>query len=383
MTRPLTLILLSTVAAGAIGLWWLTRPTPIPVVLTSVESGRVTATVANTRAGTIEACRRARLSTPMGGQIARLPVEEGDRVEKDEVLCELWNDDARAQVALAEREIGAARARAVEACTMAEIAEKEAARVVRLHEQGVAAVEAVDKAVGEAKAGAARCAAARASSRVSEARLDAAQAALAKTILRAPFGGIVAEINGEVGEVVTPSPVGVATLPTIDLIDTSCLYVRAPIDEVDAGKVEKGLPAYISLDAFPGVQYPAVVTRVAPYVLDLEKQARTVDVEVEFRDIEEAGRLLVGYSADVEIILEAHEDTLRIPTEALLEGRRVLLYRDGVLAERKVEAGLENWESTEVLSGLEEGDRIVLTVDRDGVGAGASVAPEEPPATDG
>jgi len=177
--------------------------------------------------------------------------------------------------------------------------------------------------------------------------------------------------------------VGVATLPTIDLIDTSCLYVRAPIDEVDAGKVEKGLPAYISLDAFPGVQYPAVVTRVAPYVLDLEKQARTVDVEVEFRDIEEAGRLLVGYSADVEIILEAHEDTLRIPTEALLEGRRVLLYRDGVLAERKVEAGLENWESTEVLSGLEEGDRIVLTVDRDGVGAGASVAPEEPPATDG
>jgi len=377
MNRPLAWILLLVLLVGGIGLWLLTRPEAIPVVLTSVETGRVNSTVANTRAGTIEACQRARMSTSMGGQIARLPVKEGDRVKTGDVLLELWNDDVRAQIALAEREIVAANSRAVEACTLAEIAESEAARVVRLHEQGVAAIETTDKAVGEAKARAAGCEAAKTSARVSEARLDAARAAMDRTILRAPFDGVVAELNGEVGEVVTPSPVGVATLPTVDLIDTECLYVRAPIDEVDAGSVREGLPAEITLDAFPGAHYPAVVRRVAPYVLDLEKQARTVDVEVAFRNVEEAGPLLVGYSADVEIILEARENVPRIPTEALLEGHRVLLFHDGTLEERTIEAGLENWEFTEVASGLQVGDRIVLTVDRDGLVDGAEVVEEE------
>lgn len=378
MSRPLPWILLGVVAVLGGAIWYASQPDPIPVVLTSVESGRVNATVANTRAGTIEACHRARMSTSMGGQIARLPVDEGDLVKKDQVLLELWNDDTRAQVALADREVKAADSRAIEACTMAEIAQRESERVVRLHAQGVAAIETSDKAVGEAKARAAGCAAAKTSAEVSRARLDAANAALERTILRAPFDGVVAEINGEVGEVVTPSPVGVATLPTVDLIDTACLYVKAPIDEVDAGAIREGLPALITLDAFPDAQYPAVVRRVAPYVLDLEKQARTVDVEVEFTDISKAGRLLVGYSADIEVILDTRDDVLRVPTEALLEGHRVLVYRDGTIEELTIEAGLENWEFTEVLSGLENGDRVVLTVDRDGLEDGVEVTPEDP-----
>lgn len=200
-----------------------------------------------------------------------------------------------------------------------------------------------------------------------------------RTILRAPFPGIVAEINGELGEVVTPSPVGVATLPTVDLIDTSCLFVRAPIDEIDAGAVREGLPALITLDAFPGAEYPGVVQRVAPYVLDLEKQARTVDVEVSFSNIDKAGNLLVGYSADVEIVLDARENVKRIPTEALMEDHHVYVYANGTLEERQIEAGLENWEYTEVASGLEKGSQIVLTVDRDGLGDGVKVRPEEDP----
>jgi HlyD family secretion protein len=171
--------------------------------------------------------------------------------------------------------------------------------------------------------------------------------------------------------------VGVATLPTVDLIDTGCLYVQAPIDEIDAGHVKAGLPAQITLDAFPGKAYPGVVRRVAPYVLDLEKQARTVDIEVVFEDPAPDETLLVGYSADVEVILDAREGVPRVPTEALLEGHRVLVYRDGTLEERTIEAGLENWEYTEVVAGLEDGDQIVLTVDRDGVGDGATVRPEE------
>ena len=135
---------------------------------------------------------------------------------------------------------------------------------------------------------------------MAEARVDVTKAHLERTQLYAPFAGVIAEINGELGEFVTPSPVGIPTPPTVDLIDASCLYISAPIDEVDAPRVRAGLPARISLDAFPDRVFPGHVRRVAPYVLDQEKQARTVEIEAEFDDPEKAG-LLAGYSADVEV----------------------------------------------------------------------------------
>ncbi|MEN8175006.1 MAG: efflux RND transporter periplasmic adaptor subunit, partial [Pseudomonadota bacterium] len=179
-------------------------------------------------------------------------------------------------------------------------------------------------------------------------------------------------------EYVTPSPPGIATLPVIDLIDNSCFYVSAPIDEVDVARVEAGLVARISLDACGDKEFSGKVRRVAPYVLDLEKQARTVDVEVEFDSPETVGTMLAGYSADVEIILDVHADTLRIPTESVVADDRVYVLDDsaGLLERRTIEAGIANWDFTEVLSGLREGESVVTSVDRDGVEDGARAVAE-------
>jgi HlyD family secretion protein len=202
-------------------------------------------------------------------------------------------------------------------------------------------------------------------------------AQLERSQLRAPFAGVIAEINGELGEFVTPSPVGIPTPPTVDLIDASCLYISAPIDEVDAPRVRAGLPARISLDAFPEQSFAGHVRRVAPYVLDQEKQARTVEIEAVFDDAEKAG-LLAGYSADVEVILDERPDTLRVPTAVILPDKTVYLYdaATGTVVVRPIETGIANWEFTEVLGGLAAGDRVVSSIDRDGVVAGALVTPE-------
>lgn len=365
--------------AGAIGLsvaaWYATRPEPVSVVLAAVERGDVGATVSNTRAGTVDACNRARMAPILGGQIAALPVTEGDRVEAGQVLMELWNEDIAAQVNLAEKERQAAKARADEACTSASVARREAVRLRKLREQGLSSEEAADVADGEARARAAGCEAMRSMIQVSDAQILAATAALERTILRAPFAGTVAEINGEIGEVVTPSPVGIPTPPAVDLIDNSCIYVTAPIDEVDAPGIRAGMPARISLDAFPASVFPATVRRVAPYVLDLEKQARTVDIEAEFD--QPSGDLLPGYSADVEVILDLHENVLRVSSQALLGGDRVLMLGDdGILVERPVQTGLRNWQHTEIVGGLAEDDLIVLSIDRAGVVAGAAAIAE-------
>jgi len=143
------------------------------------------------------------------------------------------------------------------------------------------------------------------------------------------------------------------------------------MDEVDAPRVKPGQVARITLDALPKQVFAGKVRRVAPYVLAVEKQARTVDVEIDFAQPENASGLLVGYSADVEILLESRENVLRIPTAAIQEGGRVLILKDGKLAEAKIKTGLANWEYTEVLEGLSAGDQIVTSLERDGVKVGA------------
>src|SRR5690349_1591386 len=148
------------------------------------------------------------------------------------------------------------------------------------------------------------------------------------------------------------------------------------MDEVDTGRLSAGLVVRVTLDAFPGQSYPARVARLAPYVSDVEQQNRTQEVEVELEDAAFASTLLPGLSADVEIVLGVRENALRVPSSALLEGGRVLVLADGALSERRVRVGVRNWDWTEVLEGLEPGERVVTTLEREKVAPGARARDE-------
>jgi HlyD family secretion protein len=374
-------LLLAVVLVVALAVWWIGRPKPIPVVAAEVRRGTVESSIANTRAGTIESCQRTKMSTIIGGRIEVLAVKEGDRVKKGQLLMQIWNDDIKAQERLAQAALETSRKRVVEACTLADSAEREVKRQMELHRQGFISANAIDTARAAADARMASCATARSDVAQADANVRLARVQQGRTVLIAPFDGTVAKIVGEVGEYSTPSPPGVPTPPAIDLIDESCVYVQAPMDEVDAPKIREGQFVRITLDALPGRSFSGKVRRIAPYVSAVEKQARTVDIEAVFDRPQDAGRLLVGYSADVEVVLDTRKDVLRVPTAALLEGGRVLVVgADDRLAERKVKTGLANWEFTEVVEGLAAGDRIVTSLDRAGVKAGAAVTVENPPA---
>ena len=375
------LIALVVVLLLAGGLWWATRPKPIGVVVREIELGTVESTLANTRAGTVEACQRTKLSTITGGRIEVLAVKEGDRVRKGQLLMKLWNDDQQAQSTLAVSQVVTARYRVNEACAVAANAEREADRQAALRARGFVSGAREDSARSEALAKRAGCQAATADVAQSEAKVSLTRVEQGRTVLYAPFAGTIAKIVGEVGEYSTPSPPGVPTPPAIDLIDDSCLYVKAPMDEVDAPKIVAGQAVRISLDALPKQSFPGRVKRVAPYVSAVEKQARTVDIEATFDDPAAPGKLLVGYSADIEVILATRDKVVRVPTSALLEGGRVLIAgADGRLAERRVKTGLANWEFTEVLEGLAAGERVVTSLERAGVKAGAPYVIDDKPA---
>jgi len=362
-------------AALAYAGWRFTRPQPPEVELATIARGPVEATVVNTRAGTVKACRRAKLAPVAGGQIVKLWVKEGDRVKAGQPLLELWNHDLAAQRELATRQLTTSEERRREACILADNARRDADRTQQLATRGFVSPQGGENARAEARARQASCDALAADVKRAQAQIRVTQAGLERTTLTAPFDGIVAQVTGEVGEVTTPSPPGIPTPPAVDLIDDSCLYVSAPMDEVDAPKLKAGQPARITLDALPGQTYTGRVRRIAPYVTEVEKQARTVDVEVDF-DTPPARVLLVGYSADVEAIIERRADVLRVPTQAIQQDGTVLvLGRDDKLEARSLKTGLANWAFTEIVSGLDAGDRVLLSFDQEDVKAGVKVKP--------
>ena len=348
----------------------LLKPDPVPVTVAAVDRGRVESTVTNSRAGTVMARRRARLSPELGGQVVELPFREGDQVEAGDVLLRLDDSAQRARLELARREVQAARAERERACIAAERAGREFERSRRLAADDLLSTDMLDS-LESAKAGAdAACRAAEANVARAEAAVGVARTELAKMTLRAPFTGTLAEVSIEVGEWTTPSPPAMPVPPVLDVLDPASLYISAPMDEVDSGRVRPGQPVRVTIDSHRDMSFAGAVSRVAPYVLDLQEQNRTVEIEVEL-DPAVTESFLPGTSADVEVILEVHEDALRVPTSALMEGNRVLVVEDGVLTERDVVTALKNWDFTEVTDGVAEGERIVTSLDRAEVRAGA------------
>ena len=362
------------VAAG----FYLNRDEPKQVQTALVERATVEHTVANTRVGTIKACYRSRLSPSIGGQVAKLHVTEGDVVKKGALLLELWNRDRKAQLQQSQAMKKFAERDLERICIIADADKRESGRVERLAERKLASEELVDQHKSKADASRLACTSAAAKNEQAEAAVALARASLDQTYLRAPFAGIVAEVTGEVGEFTTPSPPGVATPPAIDLLTNDCHYVTAPIDEVDAAVLSVGLPVRVTMDAFKEQVFSGKVRRVAAHVEDREKQARTVDVEVDLTEVINVS-LIAGYSADIEVLVAIRENTLRIPSEALLdtpasEQQKVyVLGKDNIVIEKDVVTGISNWRYTEVVSGLTVGDEVIMALGQKDIVAGMTV----------
>jgi HlyD family secretion protein len=353
------------------------RPEPVLVKVVSVERAVVEATITNSKAGTIRARHRAKLSAEVGGRVVAIAKREGEWVKQDEVIIRLNDASPRAQLRLAQESLRVAAAARREACVARDRALRELNRKRELAKERIMSDDLLDALESAHEAAAAACTAVTAERDKAKAAISAVEADLAKFAIRAPFDGVIAELTAEVGEWITPSPPLLTAPAVLDVIDPSSVYVSAPMDEVDSASVRAGQRAKVTVDSRPGAEFEGRVVRVAPYVLDVEAQNRTVEIEVEFEDAEFASSLLPGTSADVELVLQVQEDVLRIPTSALLEGRTVLLPDNGTLVEREVEIGLKNWDYAEVTGGLAEGQVVVISLDRVDVKPGARVEVEE------
>ncbi len=349
------------------------RPKRVPVTVQRVETGRVEDSVVNSRAGTVQSRLRSEMSPGIAGLVVAIPARKGAHVKKGDVLLRLDDTEQQARVQLALRSLDAARALAEQARLEAENAERQWKRAQDLARNQVVSETAFDADRTRAQTTQAAVTAANAHIQEAQASLEAAKSILDKTVITAPFDGVVLDVTTEVGEWISPSPPGVPIPPVLDLIDPQALYVSAPIDEADVARIRVGLPVRLTLDAFRGRSFKGKLTYVSSFVETRQEQNRTLRVEAVFEETQLPENLLPGLSADIEVILDARENVLRIPTYALLENNRVLVVASDRLVERKVTTGLHNWSFTQITSGLAPGERVVVSLDRPEVKPGARV----------
>jgi HlyD family secretion protein len=407
-----TLLWLGVVlAAGAGTAAFLSQRGEVPVRAVTLKRGDMVISVSATATGTVESEAEVSVRAEVSGRILRLLVDEGDRVERGQVVAELDPQEVDAQLALARAELATARARLEEEQAGVSVLRerirtkieetratrdrtaKDLERMYALHAEGAIARQQVDQAQAEfevAVAGHEAAVADRNQLTVKEHQVSAARAAVGqreaqirvlevqrtRMSLRSPIAGLVTRRFANEGEVVGLGGGSTVTLggPMFTLVDVARLYVRATVDEFDARRVRLDQEARVTLDAFPGRTLRGRVYKISPAVSGERQEARTFTIRV---SPEEGKELLKpGMSADVEVIVARRPGALFVPTQALLEreGRkRVYLVADGAARITAVKVGESNWSFTEILEGLREGDQVVVNPDTAGLTDGARV----------
>jgi HlyD family secretion protein len=307
---------------------------PAPKIKASKATrAKVETTITTISSGTVDARQQAVMAFGLPARVSAVRVRVGDKVRKGQILAELDNSDL-------QKILRDARA--------------EAQRAEKLAKEGLASQSVLDDALRA---------------------VEVARAGLDKSILKAPFDGLVTELNLSVGEMGQASAAGAKT--PLRLVDLEPRIIKGSIDESDLGKVKPGNPARVRILAVRPKAFGAVVERVIPFVNTTREQDRTAAVEIKL--LEGGAEIPVGASADIEIVLDSVEQTLAVPTRTLLgTGSAKYLYaiEDDKLKKTSVQLGLGNYDRTEVKAGVTEGVLVAYPADDFEMKDGVKVKPE-------
>jgi len=189
-----------------------------------------------------------------------------------------------------------------------------------------------------------------------EARVNAVYAEIAKSVVRAPFDGVITKIDTEVGEIVP------ANTPIVSLMSNAKFEIETFVPEADIADVAVGNLADVTLDAYGSdTVFGAYVSFIDPAETMIEGVA-TYKVLLNFNEEDE--RILSGMTANVDVVTSTSPGTLSVPQRAVIEkdGKRLVkVVRDGKTVEVEVKTGLKGSDGDiEILEGLNEGDSIVV-----------------------
>jgi membrane fusion protein, multidrug efflux system len=311
--RILILIVVVIAVAGGAA-WYLMRPTPVETV--TPRRGEAAEIVY--ASGVVEPRRWAKITPILRERIVETCECEGEHVEQGAVLARL--DDTEAQAQLAELQV------------RHKLAEEEYQRVAILVERRTMSQQSLDRARSEVAQ--------------LEASLAGQRARLDNYVIRSPVGGQVLRQDAEVGEI---AELGTALFW---VGEPKPLVVIADVNEEDIPQVEAGQRALLRSDAFPARPLEATVDSITPKGDPVTKTYR-----VRFR-LPDNTPLRIGMSVDVNVVISTVEDALLLPSIAI-SGDRVFTVEGDRVRLRQVETGIRGSDGTQIVSGLEGGERVV------------------------
>ena len=393
--RRKRIIIVSVVAAvvllGAIGLYAYSHGgTKIdPSKLAKVEKGDLAKSVVAT--GKVTPITKVEVKSKASGIVKKLLVDYGDTVKKGQLLAQLDKVEIEAQVEQSQAALQAAEANLKSADADFERAKVDAEgpdvpllrraydRAVGMAKDGVVSASALDDADKNYKMALNKQNVAKAQVTVLQAKIAQARAEVARdqanlkqleeqlsyTDIESPIDGIVLSRDVEIGDAVSSILVlGSSATLVMTLGDTSQVYVKGKVDESDIGKVYLGQPARIKVESFKDKTFNGVVTKISPMGVEKDN-VTTFEVRVSISN--PGGELKAEMTANAEIILEEHKNVLQIPEGAILydkDKKASVEVPDPSAKDGKkklaLNIGISNGAKTEVLSGLKEGDQVVL-----------------------
>lgn len=360
-----------------------------PAKLAKVEKGDLAKSVVAT--GKVTPITKVEVKSKASGIVKKLFVEYGDQVKKGQLLAQLDKEEIQAQVEQSRAGLAASEANLKSSEADYERSKVDAEgpdvpllkrayeRAVGMAKEGVVSTSALEDAqknyelalnkqnVAKAQLTVMKAKIAQSQAQVAQdrAHLNQLEEQLSYTDIESPIDGIVLSRDVEIGDAVSSILVlGSSATLVMTLGDTSEVYVKGKVDESDIGKVYLGQPARIKVESFKDKTFNGKVTKISPMGVEKDN-VTTFEVRVSINN--PGGELKAEMTANAEIILEEHKNVLQIPEGAILydkDKKASVEIPDPSAKDGKkklaVNIGISNGAKTELLSGLKEGDQVVL-----------------------
>jgi len=300
-----------------------------------------------------------RVGARISGKVEHLYANIGDHVKKGQVIAELEKADLKAAVSKAQAEVKVAEAKVADARSRAKLAGLEYQRQLNLIKEDFTSRQAVDKALKEKES-------ARAGLNLAGEQLNAARAALQESRVKlsyatitAPISGVIASVSTQQGETVSA---GLNAPTFVTIIDLNRIQVDAFVDETDIGKIKVGQRAIFTVDSYPNKDFAGAVSAIYPKAVIQDNVVNydvVIDISSPFKNL-----LRPDMTASVTIYQEERKGILMIPQKAVERegGNKFVLVKmpDDTLQRKKVKTGIRSGNDIEIVSGLNEGDVVVI-----------------------
>lgn len=308
-----------------------------------------------TYVGNITAAKEVKVIPLASERILKYPWENGDYIEKGQVIAEIRNEVNRKGLDAVNAQL-----RSIEAQLKA--AEREKKRVESMYESNVVSRQSLDQATDAVTTLTASKMQLLASQEQTKLGLDYAR-------VIAPIDGVISQKSSEVGDIAS------SAMPLCVLLDMKTLKVTLNVTEEDMPYLKLGQEVRLRFDAYPGEVTVAKITRIMPYV---NTSSRTNTVEAEFPNVknEQTGqyRFKPGMYSKADLSLDSTNDAIVVPPRALILApelleqqasgqklrRAFVVNADNTVSARTVEAGERQGDTIEILSGLQVGDKLVI-----------------------